>query len=158
MKFMACLSVFCGCFAIGLIIYVRAKNKVRFYTDLIAFCRNLVTEISFTLTPIVQIIDKYQNSYSAEFIRVLSAYRELIDSNCDITREKCLQIIAEPQTADFFYNLGRHGSTQEKEKLVAAACIFMGYKNEAEGYLKTKASIALKILIIMGIAGVILLL
>ncbi|MDR1917420.1 MAG: stage III sporulation protein AB [Christensenellaceae bacterium] len=157
MKLFACLAVFCGCVAVGVIVYCRAKTRVAFYSGLIAFCNNLLTEISFTLTPIAQIIDRYVNSYTKEFRAVLFNYRKLLTKKTDITREKCLEIVNDPQVADFFYNLGRAGVNEERDKITTAAQLFSQNKADAEEYLKTKAIVTLKIMIIVGIAGAILL-
>jgi hypothetical protein len=157
-KLIACLSVFCGCITIGLIVYHRAKARVRFFAGLVAFCNNLSTEISFTLTPVGQVIDRYKNTYSSEFNHVLFGYRKLLEDKCDITREQCLEIAVDPWVADFFYNLGRAGSKEEADKVNDAIRKFSAYKADAEKYLTGKASIALKILIIIGIAGVVMLL
>jgi hypothetical protein len=152
------MSVFCGCCVVGAIVYFRAKSRVAFYSGLIAFCNNLLTEISFTLTPLAQIIDRYIGSYSKEFRAALHGYRKLLSSKIDITREKCLEIAADPQVADFFYNLGRAGANEEQDKITNAAQLFTNSKKDAEEYLKSKAVVTLKIMIIAGIAGVILLL
>jgi hypothetical protein len=164
-KLFAILSVFCGCVFIGLFIYCKSKMRVRFFADLLSFCGNLQTEVGFALMPVTQVIDVYRDGYSGHFRGVLSRYGDLVNSRCDITRERCRTCVWEGLTeeeknkvADFFYNLGRHGVGEEKNKIESAAAVFGGYKGAADEYLRAKASIALKILIIMGVAGAILLL
>jgi hypothetical protein len=158
MKVIACLAAFSGCVIIGLVVYLRAKSKVRFFASLSAFCNNLSTEISFALTPVSQIIDKYREAYCTEFDKVLNSYQRLIAKKEDITREKCLGFCSNIEAADFFYNLGRSGAMQEKDKITNAVKIFDNLKANAEKDLHGRASVTLKILIIMGITCVILLL
>ncbi len=149
------IGIFIICFLIGWSKYRSSLYRVNFYQGLIAFCNNLNTEIAFALMPIAQIIDRYKNSYSIEFNQALNKYAKLLKNKKDITYEKCLDISSEPQVADFFYNLGRAGSQEEKDKIKSAMLNFRESKKEADNYLKTKASIMFKVLIIIGIAGVI---
>jgi hypothetical protein len=158
MKTVACLSVFCGCVAVGLVIYFRARSRVRFCSGLVAFCNNLQVEIGFTLTPISQIIDNYIGTYPNEFARALARYQRLLNERNDITRERCAEIVPIPQVADFFYELGRHGANEEQAKIAGAAGVFAEMKRAAEDNLKNRAVVALKLAVIAGIAGVILLL
>jgi stage III sporulation protein AB len=164
-KLISCLAVFAGFSAIGLIIYNRAKLKVRFFDNLLMFCNNLRTEISFSLRPITQIIDSYINTYSPVFGKMLLSYRNITANKNNITREVISAAVwdkvqqNEKETiTDFLNNLGRHSVAEEKEKIDTAIQIFTAYKNNAENALKIRASLTLKLLIIMGIAGVILLL
>jgi hypothetical protein len=150
--------VFCVCAIIGLTVYFRAKCRVNFFSGLLAFCNNLQTEIGFTLTPIAQVIELYSAAYPKEFLRMLSAYKKMLDSKIDITRERCLEIADIPQVADFFYELGRHGAKEEQSKIAGAIGIFGEMKKSADEYLKTKATLTLKLLLLLGVAGVILLL
>lgn len=166
MKIAAILSVFCGCVAVGLTIYFRARSRVRFCSGLVAFCNNLRVEIGFTLTPVSQIIGNYIGTYPNEFARVLAQYQKLLDEKSDITRERCMEIIRVPQAAayaatavaDFFYELGRHGANEEQAKITGALGVFTEMKRAADNELKNRAVVALKLAVIAGIAGVILLL
>jgi hypothetical protein len=158
MKLFVCLTVFCAFCTVGIIVYCRAKSRVAFYSGLIAFCNNLLTEISFTHTPAAQVIDRYIDTYPKELRIPLSAYRKLLADKTDISREKCLDITCEPQTADFLYNLGRSGVNEEQDKITNAVQLFTASQNSAQTYLKTNALITLKIMVLTGIAAVILLL
>lgn len=156
MRWLWGVGFFAVCVAVGAYRYYQSAAKVKFYTDLIAFCNNLHTEIGFALTPLAQIIAQYQNAYTAEFNQVLTGYGQLLHAKADITREQCLALTRDPQVAEFFYNLGRTGSQGEKDKIQTAIGVFTARQQQAEADLRGKASIIFKLLIIIGIAGVIL--
>lgn len=150
------MGFFLLCTAVGVGIYQRSAAKVRFYHALIGFCQHLTTEIGFALKPLPQIVAAYPPTPSTAFNQVLSGYAHLLQSKADLTREQCLALTTDAEVAAFLYGLGRTGSTQEKTKIANAMQIFTAKKTQAETYLHHKASIICKLLIIIGIAGVIL--
>lgn len=156
MKWVLAGGFFLICTAVGVGIYQRSAAKVKFYHALIGFCQHLNTEISFALKPLPQIVTEYQHTPSAEFNQLLAGYAQLLQDKADITREQCLALTADSEVAEFLYSLGRTGSTQEKTKIANAEQSFAAKKTQAETYLHSKASIICKLLIIIGIAGVIL--
>jgi len=158
MKAFVCLFVFIGFAVVGLAVFFRAKGRVNFYTGLLSFCHHLQTEISFTLTPIAQIIDRYLYSYPREFANLLRAYQTMLNSKTDVTADRCRQMTTDTTVADFFYSLGRARQNEERDKISNAIGVFTATRIDAEAYLKNRATVTLKICILAGIAGVILLL
>lgn len=134
----------------------RARARVKFYQALIAFCQHLHTEISFALKPLPQIIAGYQDTPSSEFNQVLRGYAQLLQNKADLTREQCLALSTDHDVAEFLSGLGRTGSPQEITKIANATQVFTAKEQQATTYLREKASIICKLLIIIGIAGVIL--
>ena len=156
MKWLIAGVFFSICTAVGVGIYQRSAARVKFYHAVITFCQHLSTEIGFSLQPLPQIIAEYPATPSGQFNQVLAGYAQLLRSKADITREQCLALTTDPEVAEFLYRLGRTGSTQEKTKITNAVQIFTTKQTQAETYLHHKASIMCKLLIIIGIAGVIL--
>jgi uncharacterized protein YutD len=124
----------------------------------------MLVEISFSKSTIRTIIDKYGNTYGARFTSVLTGYQEIIDKRQDITRERIDGLLkksklkgAEKSTiTDFFYELGRHGCAEEREKIQSKKILFDNFFIEAQTVFKKDASIYFKLFIILGIGAVIL--
>ncbi len=80
----------------------------------------------------------------------------MLAQKTDLTRARCQALTADPTVAEFLYQLGRTGRETEQDKISAARAIFVTKAQQAQHDLQTKASIILKLLIIIGIAGGIL--
>jgi len=154
-------------FFVGLGFYVRYRYKSRkvFFQNLLSFCDHLLIEISFQKNTVGKIIETYGDSYARHFRGVLLEYQNLIDQKQDITRDtvgnippKFLKSPEATQLADFFYELGRHGSCQESTKIKSRRVTFDNFYQLADKSLKRDASIYFKVLILIGVGAVILLL
>ena len=144
-----------ACVVAAVIVYQRSAGQVKFYTDLTNFCRYLGTEISFALTPLPKIVAGFQPRHAA-LRQVLTGYQQLLQSKENITRGKCAELTTDADVADFLCGLGRTGSITELDKIKTAVALFTAKKDQAMDNLQSKASIISKLLIIIGIAGVIL--
>jgi len=160
------VAVFASFVGMGFFVRHRYKTRKVFFENLLSFCDHLLIEISFQKNTIRKIIQTYGDSYGRHFREVLNGYQGLIDEKSDITRER-MQAFLEKQklkshesitVADFFYELGRHGSHQESSKILAKRQTFDTFFNTAATALRRDASIYFKVLILMGVAAVILLL
>lgn len=123
----------------------------------------MLIEISFSKNQIESIINRYSGNYSKEFRHVLESYRDLITTKSDISHENLKSIMwmklkphESSEISKFFYELGRHGSHEEEEKLRNQIEIFKTFLTSSTNALRKEASIYLKLFIIMGIASVIL--
>jgi hypothetical protein len=124
----------------------------------------MLVEISFSKSTIRTIIDKYGKTYGARFTKLLSGYQEIIDKRQDITRERIDGLLKKSKLkgaekgaiSDFFFELGRHGCTQEREKNESKKALFDNFFIEAQTVFKKDASIYFKLFIILGIGAVIL--
>ena len=150
--------------AIGVYIYSAFKARKRFFADLLQFCSHLSIEISFSKNTIARVIERYSQSYSRPFRAVLEGYTKFLNEKQDITRETLIPLMwnrltldEAAQTVEFFYQLGRHGSFEEGKKLESTRVEFENMLEKATHDLTTRASIYLKLCIILGIGAVIVL-
>jgi len=160
-----CVLVFATFCAIGYAIWRGYKQRKVYFENLLSFCDHLLVEISFSKNTVLHIIENYVTSYGAPFRDTLLKYKNLIIEKQDITREridtllwKRLKSHEHTVIADFFYELGRHGSFEERQKIESKKVTFDNFFKAALESLKRDASIYLKVFIILGIASVILLL
>lgn len=144
------------CVAVGIYLYRQSWRRVQFYTGAIEFCHYLQTAIGFTRPPLPVVVQQFLPQATTEFATVLTGYGQLLDQQTALTREKCTALSPDPDVAEFLYQLGRTGSVTEQAKIANALQVFDEKKQRADTHLRTKASITLKLLIIIGIAGVIL--
>lgn len=147
--FLACVLVGCG-------VYRQQWNKVRDYRQWLAFFDYLNQAIGFALQPLPQAVAGYLPICQGGCQVVLKNYLQILTQKTDISRERCQDLVAEPTLAEFLYQLGRTGRETEQDKIHTVNKIYTAKKEQAEHDLKTKASIMLKLLIIIGIAGGIL--
>ncbi len=147
---------FCGCCLIGLRIYRQQCNKVRDYQNWIAFCDHLNQAIGFALLPLPQILHDYLPACRGGCRTVLSNYLQMLEKNMDMTRECCQTLSCDPVLVEFFYQMGRTGRETEQDKIIALRTVLQQKQEQAQQDLRSKASIMLKLLIIIGIAGGIL--
>ena len=165
MKLLSCIAVFAAFCGIGVYIWRGYKQRKIFFENLLAFCDHLLVEISFSKNTVLHVIENYSAGYAVPFQGVLSGYQTLAFQKQDITHERIAvfmwkRLKANERTVviDFFYELGRHGSTEESQKIQNKKIIFDTYFKLAAESLKRDASIYLKIFILLGIGAVILLL
>ena len=147
---------FVACVLIGLGIYRQQWQKVRDYNFWVAFCDHLHQAIGFALQPLPQAVSAYLPVCRGDCHAVLSDYLQLLKDKVDITRERCSRLTMDAVLWEFLYQLGRTGRETEQDKILAARTIFSDKVKQAKHDLQTKASIILKLLIIIGIAGGIL--
>ena len=165
MKLIILLFVFLGFAALGWFIRAHFRARKVFFDNLLAFCEHLLTEINFSKNSVIQVIDTYAQSYAKPFREVLFGYKNLLTGKHDITRARTdavlfrkLKTNERTPIADFFFELGRHGATEETEKIHNKRIIFREFHAAAAQTLTRDASIYFKICILLGIAAVILLL
>ena len=144
------------CLLIGCYIYRRQWQKVRDYSQWVAFCNHLHQAIGFALQPLPQAVADYLPLTRGGCHTVLSNYGELLKNKTDLTRACCQDLVAEPTIAEFLYQLGRTDWENEQHKINTVRQILETKKKQAQLDLQSKASIMLKLLIIIGIAGGIL--
>ena len=147
--FLACTLIGCG-------IYRQQLNRVRDYRQWIVFCDHLQQAIGFALQPLPQVIMEFLPVAKGGCYTALSAYLQLLKQKTDLTRTRCQELVADTTVNEFLYQLGRTGRETEQNKITAVRQIIMAKKEQAEHDLQSKASIMLKLLIIIGIAGGIL--
>jgi len=155
---------FCVFFGIGYYIWHGYKSRKVFFQNLLSFCNHILVEISFSKSTIRTIIDKYGQNYGSRFNGILSGYQEILDKRQDITRDKIVSLLKNTKLraneqatiTDFFYELGRHGATQEREKIENKKAMFDTFFNDAQAVFKKDASIYFKLFIILGLGAVIL--
>lgn len=147
---------FCACVLVGCGTYRQYWCKVRDYTQWVAFCDHLSQAIGFALQPLPQVVGDYLSVCRGDCRLVLNHYLELLMTKTDLTRERCQSIVVDKNIAEFLYQLGRTGRETEQAKIKSSRAILEAQKKQAEHNLRTKASIILKLLIIIGIAGGIL--
>ena len=146
---LACVLFGCG-------IYRRQVNRVRDYEQWVAFCDYLNQAIGFSLQPLPQAIQSYLPICRGGCRAVLDAYLQLLCQHADLTRARCQELINDPIINEFLYQLGRTGRETEQDKIVTVRQLLATKKEQAQHDLQSKASIMLKLLIIIGIAGGIL--
>ena len=139
-----------ACVLLGLGIYRQQWSKVRDYTCWVEFCDHLHQAIGFALQPLPQAVAAYLPVCRGGCQRVL------LNSKKDLTRAACAQLIVDTTLAEFLYQLGRTGRQTEEDKIAAVRQILQTKAEQAKHDLQSKASIMLKLLIIIGIAGGIL--
>ena len=144
------------CVLIGCKIYRQQWNKVRDYKNWVSFCGHLHQAIGFALLPLPQVIADYLPVCRGECRRVLANYLGLLKENVDLTRERCQSLCDDPVLTEFFYQMGRTGRETEQDKIIALRTVLQEKQEQAQRDLQSKASIMLKLLIIIGIAGGIL--
>lgn len=147
--FVACVLVGCG-------IYRQYWNKARDYAHWVAFCDHLHQAIGFSLQPLPQAVAAYLPVCRGGCQAVLNGYLQLLEQRSDLTRARCQTLTTDTVVAEFLYQLGRTGRETEQDKINAARTIFDSKAQQSQHDLQTKASIILKLLIIIGIAGGIL--
>lgn len=147
--FLACVLFGCG-------IYRKQLQKARDYAQWVAFCDHLNQAIGFALQPLPQAISDYLPVCRGGCRSVLNNYLQLLKQGKDLTRERCQMLIADPVVNEFLYQLGRTGRETEQNKINAVRKLFVAQQDQAHHDLQSKASIMLKLLIIIGIAGGIL--
>lgn len=165
MRFLFCLAVFAGFCGIGVYIWRGYKQRKVFFENLLSFCDHLLVEISFSKNTVLHVIENYAESYSVPFRTALSGYKNLINEKQDITHVRIdafmwrrLKPHERTVITDFFYELGRHGSAEERQKIQNKKITFDTFFRAAAESLKRDASIYLKLFIMLGIAVVVLLL
>ncbi len=144
------------CVLLGAGIYRQQWNRVHDYTDWVNFCDYLHQAIGFALQPLPQAVAAYLPICRGGCQSVLNSYLQLLKHKVDLTRERCAKLTTDTTLVEFLYQLGRTGRTTEQDKIVAARTILNDKAQQAKHDLQTKASIMLKLLIIIGIAGGIL--
>lgn len=147
---------FLACVLLGCLIYRQQLNKVRDCRQWVAFCDHLKQAIGFALQPLPQIVADYLPICRGGCRTVLQEYLQLLQAKTDLTREKCQTVINDQVMAEFLYQLGRTGRESEQDKIQALRATLVNRQKQAEHDLQSKASIMLKLLIIIGIAGGIL--
>jgi len=165
MRFFFYAAVFACFAAIGYIIWRGYKQRKVFFENMLSFCNHLLVEISFSKNTVLYIIESYAGTYGTPFRQMLLSYKSLIDNKKDITRESInafmwhrLKLHERTIVADFLFELGRHGPTQEREKIENKKIQFDNFFANATTALKKEASIYLKVFILLGVGAVILLL
>jgi len=154
--------IFLAFVAIGVVVYNYYKSRKIFFENLLSFCNHLKIEIEFSKNTLAQIIDRYLTSYSSHFAQVLAHYKSLLDTKQDITTQNIVmwkRLKPEEATAvtEFLVELGRHGVGEESHKLRANIVIFESHHKTAVEFMKTRASLYLKLCIILGLGVVIIL-
>ena len=157
-------AIFSGFVALGVFIYRNYLLRKRFFDSLLSFCSHLEIEINFSKSIIPQVIERYSHGYCKNFRAMLAGYSDLINTKQDISKENLNQLLwnklkshEKANVLDFLYELGRHGSSEENQKIQAKMVTFKKFHKLSETALAKDASIYLKICIIVGIASVILL-
>ena len=163
MKLFFYIAVFACFCAAGYFIWRGYRQRKVFFDNLLSFCNHLLIEISFSKNTVLHVMESYGNSYAAQFRQLLLSYKNLIDEKQDITRERINGIMwkkLKPHErvpiTDFFFELGRHGSSEEGEKIENKKVIFDSFHQTAAERLKKEASIYLKLFILLGVGVVIL--
>jgi len=144
------------CVLLGVGIYCQQWHRLHDYYDWVKFCDHLHQAIGFTLQPLPQAVAAYLPVSHGGCQNILNNYLLLLKQRVDLTRERCATLTTDTMLAEFLYQLGRTGRETEQNKIVAARTIFNEKAQQAKHDLQTKASIMLKLLIIIGIAGGIL--
>ena len=144
------------CVCIGLGIYRQQWNKVRDYAGWVGFCDHLHQAIGFALQPLPQAVAAYLPVCRGGCQHVLTDYLQLLNGKKDLTRAGCSKLTTDATLAEFLYQLGRTGRQTEEDKISAVRNILQSKAEQAKHDLQSKASIMLKLLIIIGIAGGIL--
>ena len=147
---------FLACVLVGMGIYRQQLNKVRDYQQWVSFCDYLHQAIGFALLPLPQVVAEYLPICRGGCRNVLSNYLQLLNGRNDMTRARCQDLVADATVNEFLYQLGRTGKETEQDKINAVRQLLLAQKLQAERDLQSKASIMLKLLIIIGIAGGIL--
>lgn len=156
MKIWLAVSWFVGCVLVGYGIYRKQWNQTRDYAHWLAFCDHLKQAISFALQPLPQVVAAYLPVCRGGCYTTLSKYLQCLEQKQDLTRARCQTLTADVTIAEFLYQLGRTGYETEQDKITAARAVFSAKAQQAQHDLQTKASIILKLLIIIGIMGGIL--
>lgn len=147
---------FIVCVLIGIGIYRQQWNKTQDYLAWVGFCDHLHQAIGFALQPLPQAVATYLPVCRGDCRTVLNNYLRLLNGKQDLTREGCAELITDSVLAEFLYQLGRTGRETEQDKIVATRAVLIEKVKQAKHDLQNKASIMLKLLIIIGIAGGIL--
>jgi len=163
MRFFVLASILALFTLIGFLIRAYYRSRKRFFDDLISFCNHLSVEINFSKNTVAQIIERYSDSYSKPFHKLISNYAHLQATNADITHEALASFMwsrlkkhEASVIIDFLFELGRHGVSEETQKLENGLVRFNSFLTEATDDLTRKASIYMKLSIIFGIGVVIL--
>ncbi len=147
---------FTACVLVGCSIYRQQWNRARDYAMWVTFCDHLHQAIGFALQPLPQAVSDYLPICRGNCRVVLNRYWQCLNDKVDLTREKCAELTTDTTLAEFLFQLGRTGRATEQDKIVAVRAIFQNKAEQARHDLHAKASIMLKLLIIIGIAGGIL--
>lgn len=145
-----------GCVLIGCHIYRQQWLKTRDYAEWVSFCDYLNQAIGFALQPLPQTIKSYLPICHGNCHDVLERYWQLLDHKIDLTREQCQKLTNDSTLCEFMYQLGRTSYETEQNKISKARAIWVDKAQQAKHDLQCKASITLKLLIIIGMIGGIL--
>ena len=148
------------CTALGIYIHHGYRLRKTFYDGMILFCDHMTSEIGFSKNDVVSVIDTYIESYPLSFRKTLAEYRKAIISKSDIEIRSFPPKFSEGEKSQvdlFFKELGRHSSAEEIEKIKNRRSQFSQNLESARLKLNKDASINLKLCIILGIAGFIML-
>jgi hypothetical protein len=150
---------------LGVKIWLDYKNRRTFFENLSTFCEQMLVEISFSKNTVRQVLQSANSGYGRQFRELCAAYIDLLDRKSDITIERIDEIvpkkIGEQERAhiiDLFFGLGRHGSAEERQKLETKKNIFDKFFTSSDEKMRLRASMYLKIFILIGVTAVILLL
>jgi len=164
MQLLLSIIIFAAFATAGYLFWRRYKQRKVFFDNLLSFCNHLLVEISFSKNTVLSIIENYARGYNPAFQNVLHGYRAILENKQDVTRErldtimwKHLKPAERAAVTDFFYELGRHGSTQEREKIENKKLVFDTFHQTAAAALKKDANIYLKLFILLGVGVVIIL-
>ena len=156
MRWGVALGWLVACVLIGVGIYRRYYGQARDYRQWVAFCDHLGSAIGFSLQPLPQAVADYLPVCRGGCHAVLTGYLQCLRAQVDLTRAKCQSLAGDAVIAEFLYQLGRTGRETEQARIQAVRAIFTGKAEQAERDLRGKASILLKLLIIIGMVGGIL--
>ena len=146
-------SWFVACVLIGLGVYRQARCRVRDYAEWVGFCNHVQQAIGFAMQPLPQVVAEYLPVCHGGCHSALQQYEQWLVGKVDFTRTDCARLVADQNLAEFLYQLGRTGRETEQEKTQALRGVLQNSVDQAQQYLRGKASIELKLLIIIGIAG-----
>ncbi|MCL2846901.1 MAG: stage III sporulation protein AB [Firmicutes bacterium] len=165
MQFFLLGGIFMGFTLCGVYLWRAYLTRRRFFSDTITFMGYLGIEIAFSKNQIGLVIERYGAGFCEPFRNMITAYKQIMDSRADITRDGINEILwkrLRPDervvVADLLYNLGRHACAQEEKKLRTKNVEIARLHERAIGEMRSRASIYLKLCIILGIGVVILLL
>lgn len=145
-----------ACVLLGFGVYHQFANRVRDLTGWVNFCDHLHQSIGFVLQPLPQVVAAYLPVARGNCAQVLQRYLQMLNAKSDLTRANCRTLLHDETLSEFLYQLGRTGRETEQNKISAVRAVLQERLSTAKQDLRTKASITLKLLIIIGIAGGIL--
>jgi len=158
MKILLCVVILCGSSYIGFGLTKGYRRRVRLYDDLLLFCGNVKSQISYFQLKLYDVIEKSKQNGGKDFLYICNtAQTSLKHNDFPIIKNKDLHqlfFLAENEAAvicEFFSVLGSSDCKNQTEQISGFEKIFDGLSASAKADSKTKGNLYGKLGVFLGL-------